>query len=147
MCKPAAASTVLVLGDFQVPPTFFGRTPVIRRAAFTWKPSKRCSVAGDRTHVLLPKRRTVLAAAGLHTIEHYVQVRRARTLLWVEERPILKLCREAEKRRGTTPHLYWWEQPMDLDKASAGAPADTTTEGVREDGGRAPLSLDKKPRF
>ena len=87
---------------------------------------------------VFPKTKTVLEAAGLHTIEHYVQVRRARILRWVEDRPILKLCREAERRRGTTPRLYWWEQPMDLDEASAGAPADATTEGVRGDGGCAP---------
>ena len=43
----------------------------------------------------LPKTKTVLAAAGLHTIAHYVQVRRARIMRWVEDRPILKLCRSA----------------------------------------------------
>ena len=36
-----------------------------------------------------PKTKTVLAAAGLHMIEYYVQVRRARILRWVEERPIV----------------------------------------------------------
>ena len=92
-----------------------------------------------------PKKKTVLAAAGLHTIEHYVQVRRACILRWVEDRPILKLCREAERRRGTTPHLYWWEQPMDLDEASAGAPADATTEGDGGDGGTRPLTTGRKP--
>ena len=84
-----------------------------------------------------PKTKTVLAAAGFHTIKHYVQVRRARILRWVEDRPILKLCREADRRHGIMLRLYWWEQPMDLDKASAGAPADATTEQDRGDGGRA----------
>ena len=72
------------------------------------------------------KTKTVLGAAGLHTIEHYVQVRGARIMCWVIDRPVLKLCRSAERRRRTTPHLYWWEQPMDLDEANAGAPADAT---------------------
>ena len=85
-----------------------------------------------------PKIKTVLATAGLHTSEHYVRVRRARIMRWVIDRPILKLCRSVEKRRRSTPRLYWWEQIMDLDKASAGAPADATTEGDREDGGRTP---------
>ena len=85
-----------------------------------------------------PKTKSVLAAAGLHTIKRYVQVRRARIMRWVDDRPILKLCREAERRRGTTPHLYWWEQPMDLDETSAGAPTDATTDGDRGDGGHAP---------
>ena len=56
-----------------------------------------------------PKTKTVLAAAGLHTIAHYVQVRRASIMRWVVDRPILELCRSAKRRRGTTPHLYWWE--------------------------------------
>ena len=55
------------------------------------------------------KMKTVLVAASLHIIKHYVQVRRARILRWVEDRLIPKLCRESERRRGTTPRLYWWE--------------------------------------
>ena len=85
-----------------------------------------------------PKRKTVLAAAGLHTIRYYIKVRRARIMRWVEDMPILKKCRKAERRHSTTPRLYWWEQPMDMDEASAGAPADATTEGDIGDGGRAP---------
>ena len=54
-----------------------------------------------------PKTKTVLAAAGLHTIEpSYMQVRRAHIMRWVIDWPILKLCRLAE-RRGTTPNIYW----------------------------------------
>ena len=85
-----------------------------------------------------PTTKTLLAAAGFHTIEHYVQVRRAFIIRCVVDRPILKLCRLAERRRGSTPRLYRWEQPMDLDEASAGAPTDATTEGDRGDGGRVP---------
>ena len=32
---------------------------------------------------VFPKTKTILAAAGLHTMEHYVQVRRARILRWI----------------------------------------------------------------
>ena len=84
------------------------------------------------------KTKTVLAAAGLHTIDHYMQVCRARIMQWVVDRPILELCRSAERRRGTTPRLYWWEQPMDLDEASVRALAEGITAGARGDGGRAP---------
>ena len=31
--------------------------------------------------------------------------------------------------------LYWWKQPMDLDKAGAGVSANATTEGDGRDGG------------
>ena len=67
-----------------------------------------------------PKTKAVLKAAGLHTIEHYVRVRRARIMRWVIDRPILNLCRSAERRRGTTPRLHLWEQPVELDDASRG---------------------------
>ena len=43
--------------------------------------------------------------------------------------------------------LYWWEQPIDLNEASKGAPADATTEGDRGDGERAPYPLDKTPNM
>ena len=85
-----------------------------------------------------PKTKALLNAAGLHTIEHYVQVRRARILRWVEDRPILNLCRSKERRRGTTPRLYWWEQSMELDDASGGTPPTVVAEGDRGDGGRTP---------
>ena len=172
--KPAAASTVLVLGNFQVPPTFkyLGRliafddddTQAVRgnlaKARRVWAQISRVSreenasarvcgmfykatvqsvlLFGSERWVLspatlqrlegfhvkaarrmtgllpkqiggawkFPKTKTVLAAAGLHTIKHYVQVRRARILRWVEDRPILNMCRSAKRRRGTTPRLY-----------------------------------------
>ena len=85
-----------------------------------------------------PKSKTVLVAAGLHPIEHYVQVRRTFIMRWVLDRPILELCRSAERRRGTTPRLYWWKQPMDLDEVSAGAPANVAAEGDKGEGGAPP---------
>ena len=85
-----------------------------------------------------PKTKTILAAAGLHTIAHYVQVRRASIMRWVIDRTILEQCRLAERRRGTTPRLYWWEQPIDLDETSGGAPLIVVTEGNKGEGGRAP---------
>ena len=45
-----------------------------------------------------PKSKSVLTAAGRHTIAHYVKLRRARIMRWVEDRLILKLCRKAERR-------------------------------------------------
>ena len=37
---------------------------------------------------------------------------------FISELPIYKLCKEAERKRGTGDRLYWWEQPMDLEGAS-----------------------------
>ena len=92
-----------------------------------------------------PMTKTILKAAGLHTIEHYVQVRRARITPWVIDMPILELRRSAERKRGTTPRLYWWAQPMELDDASGGAPPAVVAKGDRGDGGHVPWPLDGNP--
>ena len=84
-----------------------------------------------------PKMQKVLAAAGLRTIEHYVQVRRARILNWVQDRPILKMCREAEEGAdlrlafiGGKKQCMWTKQP--------GGGAVLAEEGDRGEGGGAP---------
>ena len=84
-----------------------------------------------------PKTKAVLKTAGLHTIEHCVQVRRARIMRWVIDRPILKWCRAAERRRGTTPRFDWWDQTMDLDETSREG-AGVVEEGNRGEGGHTP---------
>ncbi len=67
-----------------------------------------------------PASEDVRAEVGLHTIEHYVWVRRITIAQHIATRPIFELCREAERKRGTQPRQYWREQPMDLD-ATEGA--------------------------
>ena len=94
---------------------FGSKTRVLAPATLTRLESFHVKAARQMTGLLpkltsetwkYPKTKTVLAAAGLHTIEHYVQVRGARIMRWVIDRPILELCRLAERRRGTTPRLY-----------------------------------------
>ena len=63
-----------------------------------------------------PKTSEVLTAAGLRNIEHYVRVRRACILKWVEARPIYRLCQRAVRRRGTQPRTFLGELPMHPDK-------------------------------
>ena len=52
---------------------------------------------------------------GLQTIYHYVQKRRRTIAVYIVDRPIFDLCKEGRRRQGTSPRIYWWEQPMDLD--------------------------------
>ena len=70
-----------------------------------------------------PDSAEVLKAACLHTVEDYIQVRRHTVMKFVSERPIYRYCREAERRRGSGSHLYWWNQPMELEETSAEAEA------------------------
>ncbi len=54
---------------------------------------------------------------GLHTIKHYIQVRRNTVTQYMTTWPILELCTEIERKRGTQPRQFWWEQLMNLDAA------------------------------
>ena len=54
---------------------------------------------------------------GIHTIEHYIRVRRNTVTQYITTRSILELCTEVERKRGTQLRQFWWEQPMDLDAA------------------------------
>ena len=74
----------------------------------------------------------VLEAAGLHTIQHYVEVRRNTVLKFIIDRPIFEFCREASRQRGTSNRQYWWEQSLDLETARA---AVFTAAGVAVDEG------------
>ncbi|KAL7554889.1 hypothetical protein ACHAWF_018438, partial [Thalassiosira exigua] len=55
---------------------------------------------------------------GLQTMEHYLQKRRDTIPAWVVDRPLLVVCIEGERRRGTPCHTWWWEQEFSLDEES-----------------------------
>ena len=55
---------------------------------------------------------------GLHTVEHYIKVRRDKIASHIATRPIFEYCRGARRRRGTAPRQYWWDQEFDLEAAS-----------------------------
>ena len=63
----------------------------------------------------------MLEEAGLYTIEHYVRVHRGTIASHIATRPIFNLCRRAERRRGTVPRQYWWEQEFNLEEAASNA--------------------------
>ena len=51
----------------------------------------------------------------MKTIVEYIADRRRNILLTIADRPILEECRRAERRRGSPPRLYWWEQEVEFD--------------------------------
>ena len=70
-----------------------------------------------------PATEDVMEEVGLYPAAHYVEVRRQTIARFIVNRPIYGFCEGSERRRGTSPRQWWWEQPMDLDVARAEAPA------------------------
>ena len=68
----------------------------------------------DRTWTF-PSSNDVLKAVGLNTIDHYIGVPRETIARFIVDRPLFALCRDGERKRGSTHHMFWWEQPLSLD--------------------------------
>jgi hypothetical protein len=62
-----------------------------------------------------PPSEAVLEECGMHTIQHYIDVRRETIATYVVGRSILAECQGADRRRGSVPRQWWWEQRMCLD--------------------------------
>jgi len=92
----------------------------------TGKMPKRDSSTGVWKY---PETEGVLEMAGLHTIEHYIAVRRATIAKYIVDRPIFDMCREGERRRGSSHRQFWWQQPCNFDAARSPAEADADVVG------------------
>ena len=62
-----------------------------------------------------PHTQEVLKKAGLHTISEYIGQRRTNIARKIRMRPVMEECEGAERRRGTPPRQYWWEQDLDVE--------------------------------
>jgi len=69
-----------------------------------------------------PATEDVLKECGMPPTWHYIGVRRETIFRYVVDRPIHDLCTAGERRRGSAPRQWWWEQKMCLgDKDPDGA--------------------------
>ena len=66
-----------------------------------------------------PATSDVLKECGMHTISYYIDVRQETIFKYVVDRPIHVACQEGERRRGSAPRQWWWEQKMCLDDEDA----------------------------
>ena len=54
-----------------------------------------------------PATEEVLETMGMYTVKKYVEVLRNIILKFLARRPIIELCMETERKRGTGPCQYW----------------------------------------
>ena len=64
---------------------------------------------------IYPSTKDVLEECGLHSVKEYINTRRATIAMYVVNRPIFQECQEGERRRGSMPRRWWWEQELGLD--------------------------------
>ena len=58
-----------------------------------------------------PSSKDVLKEVGLLTIDEYIERRRNQVAEYAATRPVLELCLNERRRRGTTrKEKFWWEQ-------------------------------------
>ena len=70
---------------------------------------------GPNQQWVYPSSDAVLEECGMHTIGHYIDVRRETIAKYVVGRSIFAECQGADRRRGSVPRRWWWEQKMCLD--------------------------------
>jgi hypothetical protein len=70
-------------------------------------------VAGNRWEY--PKTSDVLEECGMATMQHYIQKRKATIAIYTTDWLILEACRQGERKCGSHPRQWWWEQVMCLD--------------------------------
>jgi hypothetical protein len=70
---------------------------------------------GPNQQWVYPPSDKVLEECGMHTIQHYIDVRRETIAKYVVGRSIHAECQGADRRRGSVPRRWWWEQRMCLD--------------------------------
>ena len=77
-----------------------------------------------------PKNSRALKKVELYTIEHYIGVRRQTISDYIVNRLIFEHCRSRVRQRGSSPRMFWWDQPMHLDEeAPDGAPDSDSNAG------------------
>ncbi len=66
-------------------------------------------------------------------MHHYIGVRWQHVANFIVNQPIFQLCLEGVRKRGSAPHLFWWEQPLDLEAAGLLANVQIA-DGLSDDG-------------
>ena len=71
--------------------------------------------------------------SGLHSIAHYIEVRRQTIANFIVNRPIFGFCQGRRRRHGSAPRQFWWDQQFDLETARAALAADVAVSNEADE--------------
>ncbi len=67
-------------------------------------------------HLTYPCYARALKKVGLYSISYDIGVRWQTISNYIDNQAILKLCWNGVRKHGSSPRMFWWDQPMKLDK-------------------------------
>eukprot|EP00985_Skeletonema_marinoi_P006129 scaffold2657_cov155-Skeletonema_marinoi.AAC.9 len=75
---------------------------------------------------------------GLYTLTEYIDKRRKTIGAYIiKERSIFDLCRNGERRRGTSSRRWWWDQPINADLESEEDASSVVSEDASQVGSQS----------
>jgi hypothetical protein len=80
-----------------------------------WMAKEHEPCRGPYCQWIYPPSNKVLEECGMHTIQHYIDVRWHTIAWYVVDHSIFTECKEADQRRGLVPRQWLWEQRMCLE--------------------------------
>ena len=87
-----------------------------------------------------PGRKDVFEEVGSYTLTEYIDKRRKTIWAYIStERSIFDLCRNGERRRGTSSRRWWWDQPINADLESEEDTSSVVSEDASEVGSQSSL--------
>jgi hypothetical protein len=123
----ATVMAVLLFGSetWNLAPSRLKRLEGFHHRAAWLMAGKRPRLNPDDGSWMYPDTEAVMKEVGLRRISHYVEVWRQHIFNFIVNRPIFDLCREGVRKRGSSHHLFWWDQPLTL--------ADNLPAGIYDD--------------
>ncbi len=80
-----------------------------------WMAKEHVPRRGPNLQWVYPPSDKVLEECGMHTIQHYIDVRSETIAKYVVGRSILAECQGADRRHGSVHRRWWCEQRLGLD--------------------------------
>ena len=101
---------------------------------------------GNGGEWVYPPSREVRKAANLQLVSYYLGKRRARIAFDMENRPILRLCKDSQRMPGSRNRPYWWDQDLSAPEEEVWSDEDEGSEPSIAPSDDTPTQFTRDPR-